>query len=43
MGFYSEFIQYCRICGQEMRVAIDGATGLYPGNARDATQDSRAF
>ena len=36
MGFYSEFIQYCRICGQEMLVAIDGATGLHPGKARDA-------
>lgn len=36
MSFYSEFIQYCRICGREMQVAVDGGSGLYPGNARDA-------
>jgi hypothetical protein len=36
MQFYSNFIQYCRMCGREMQVAVDGGTGLYPGNARDA-------
>jgi hypothetical protein len=36
MGFYSEFIQYCRICGQEMQVAVDGGAGLSPGNRREA-------
>ena len=36
MRFYSEFIQYCRICGTEMHVAIDGGAGLQPGNVRDA-------
>lgn len=36
MRYYSDFIQYCRICGREMQVAVDGGTGLRPGNARDA-------
>ena len=36
MGFYSEFVQYCRICSREMLVAVDGGMGLHPGNARDA-------
>ena len=36
MQFYSDFIQYCRICGREMQVAVDGGTGLHPGHARDA-------
>jgi hypothetical protein len=36
MGFYSDFIQYCRMCGREMQVAVDGGTGLHPGNDRDA-------
>jgi len=36
MGFYSDFIQYCRMCGREMQVAVDGGTGLHPGSARDA-------
>ena len=36
MQFYSSFIQYCRICGREMQVAVDGGMGLHPGNDRDA-------
>ena len=41
MHFYSEFIQYCRICGQEMQVAVEGGTGLRPGNARDSVCSER--
>ena len=41
MQYYSDFIQYCRICGQEMQVAIDGGAGLRPGNDRDAVCSER--